>query len=296
MNCKSCGTSNPEGAVFCRKCGKKLKEDSTGGCAKTLVWLVAIGVIACFIALIYNSRQSNYTPSTPSPSLPSSATPPNTPIKIATYLNVSDYNLTFDDDGGSKSISISTDGEWEIGEGVADWGTLSKTSSSITVRVEPNRRGKRTDYFTIVADNITKSIVITQSAYTEPWGEIEKIWVDHNEYDDDDRKGMIIHVAFKAHNMLDKEGRVVAYFYHKDGSPLKDTNGSYCTSDGNVAKGKDFQPRYANCNYSDFKLFMPISELHLETTTSFYFVVNIRYNGKRISDNSEKWNMEYTTD
>lgn len=286
MNCKSCGTSNPEGAIFCRKCGNKLKEDTNNGCLKTIAWMVAIGVIGCIIVLIYNESKYTSSPSTPSYSS----------AKTASYLNVSDDDLYFDEDGGSKSISIATDGEWIIGVDAADWVTLSKMSSSISVRVEPNKRGKRTDYFTIVADEITKRVDITQSANTEPYGEIEKIWVDHNKYDDNGRVGMIIHVAFKAHNMLNKEGRVVAYFYYKDGSPLKDTNGRYCTSDGNVAKHEDFHPRYDSSNYSDFELFMPNSELHLDETTSFYFVVNIRYNGRRISDNSEKWNMEYTTD
>lgn len=293
MNCKSCGTSNPEGAIFCRKCGKKLKEDGNDGCLKTIAWLFVIAVVGCVIALIYNN-QSNYTPSNPSPSLPSPATPPNTPIKTTTYLNISDDDLNFDEDGGSRSISISTDGEWEIGVDATDWVTLSKTSSSITVRVEPNVRGKRTDYFTILADDIEKRVDITQSAYTGPWGEIMKIWVDHNEYDDDDRKGMIIHVAFKAHNMLDEKGKVSVYFYHSNGTPLIDTNDNYCTSDGQVSTWEDFSPRYENSNYSDFDIFMPYRELHLEETSSLYFIVNIRHKGKRISDNSDKISFNWT--
>lgn len=292
MNCKSCGTSNPEGAIFCRKCGEKLKNDGNNGCLKTIAWLFAICVIGGIIALIYNN-QSNYTPSNPSPSLPSPETPSNSPIKTTTYLNISDNDLYFYEDGGSEVVSISTDGEWEIFGDTIDWITLSKTSSSVTVRVESNKRSKRTGYFSIIANDFEERVMISQSANSGPYGEIEKLWVEYNEYNDDGRKGLKIHVEFTVHNMLNKDGKVNAYFYHEDGTPLKDTNGKYCTSDGCVAKSGPFTPPSVETSYN-YELFMPYSELHLEEPTSFFFVVNIRYNGKRISDNSEKWHMEYT--
>ena len=295
MNCKSCGTSNPEGAIFCRKCGEKLKEDSSSGCLKILAWLVAISVIVYVIALVYNN-QSNYTPSNPSPSLPSPATPSNHPTKTKTYLHISDNDLNFDEEGGSKTISISTDGEWEIFGDTLDWITLSKNSSSITMRVISNKRSKRTGYFTILADDFHKQVKITQSGYSGPWGEIEKIWVNHNEHYEDGREGMIIHVAFKAHNMLNEKGKVSVFFYHIDGTPLTDTNDNYCTSDGQVSTWQYFFPRDENSNYNDFEIFMPYRELHLEETSNLYFIANIRCEGKRISENSDKISFYWEKD
>ena len=102
----------------------------------------------------------------------------------------------------------------------------------------------------------------TNTPNAAPKSHIFKIWVDHNQYQDS-VKGMRIHVKFDVDNFKDTKGRVVAYFYTKNGDPLKDTNRSYNTTSGNVSTGSNFQSRYVNAIYEDFKLFMPYQELHL---------------------------------
>ncbi|OYP42989.1 zinc-ribbon domain-containing protein [Prevotella sp. P4-119] len=295
MNCKSCGTSNPDEAKFCRRCGKKLNEDSNGGCAKAFLWIFLLGCILGGVAIYINNQnsQSSYTP-TPLVSDKTLIDASDDQTK-ASYLNISDDDVRLSSKGESETITIDTDGEWKIGTEVEKWVSLTKDGNSLTIRVEKNKGKERTDYFTVVADDIEKRVDITQYASTDPYGEIVKVWVDHSTYDDDGTKGMRIHIAFKAHNMLNKEGRVSAYFYYSDGTALTDTNGSYKTTDGDVAVGKDFCPSYENSDFRDFKLFMPYSELHLDSSADIYINVSLWYNHEKISEDSEKEYMKYTT-
>lgn len=91
---------------------------------------------------------------------------------------------------------------------------------------------------------------------------IHKVWQEHNVVVKGE-KGMNIHVKFEVNNMLNITGSCNAYFRDKRGQPLKDCNGIYRSSDGQVAISERFTPPYQNCSYDDFVLFMPYSELHL---------------------------------
>jgi hypothetical protein len=98
----------------------------------------------------------------------------------------------------------------------------------------------------------------------------------------DGRKGMKIYPQFAVKHAKGKELRVSAYFYFNDGRPLKDFNDSYNTSNGNVSTGTDIQPccditNYSLGDYYDFYLFIPYSELHLDSgdfyNLKFYVVI-----------------------
>lgn len=102
----------------------------------------------------------------------------------------------------------------------------------------------------------------TDTPKAVPKAYIQKVWVDHNQYQDS-VKGMLIHVKFNIHNFKDNKGRVVAYFYTKNGDPLKDTNGSYKTTSGNISASRNFQPDYLKAIYNDYRFFMPYKELHM---------------------------------
>ena len=101
----------------------------------------------------------------------------------------------------------------------------------------------------------------TDTPNAAPKSDILNVWVDHNQYQDS-VKGMQIHVKFNVHNFKDGSGRVVAYFHKKNGDPLKDTNGRYKTTAGDVSTSGKFQPRDVNSVYNDFTFFFPYNELH----------------------------------
>lgn len=74
---------------------------------------------------------------------------------------------------------------------------------------------------------------------------------------------MNIHVKFEVNNMLNLTGNCCVYFYDRKKNPLKDTNQTYSSVDGQVSVGNMYTPNYKNCTYNDFLLFIPYSELHL---------------------------------
>ncbi len=91
---------------------------------------------------------------------------------------------------------------------------------------------------------------------------IQNISVDHNQTLFE-KKGMLIHVKFSVTGMKGLEGRATAYFYMQTGDRLKDLNGEYTTTDGQVSTGKSFTPKDDIMQYDDLQLFMPYDELEL---------------------------------
>ena len=79
-------------------------------------------------------------------------------------LSVSTNSVSFDYSGGTKTITVSTNGTWEIGTGIASWGHLSKDGNLLYVKVDKNTTtSSRSDWFTIKAGDKEKRINISQS-------------------------------------------------------------------------------------------------------------------------------------
>lgn len=78
-----------------------------------------------------------------------------------------------------------------------------------------------------------------------------------------EKKGMVIHVKFSITGMKNQEGRATAYFARQDGEALKDKNGQYNTTDGQVSTGESFTPGYEVTQYDNLELFIPYDELEL---------------------------------
>lgn len=85
-------------------------------------------------------------------------------------LSLSTQNLSFSSNGGTQTITISTNGNWSVGTDTYSWGHLSKNGDKLEVRVDPNTGvDSRTDYFTIKAGDQEKRVNITQSATVSSW-------------------------------------------------------------------------------------------------------------------------------
>lgn len=83
--------------------------------------------------------------------------------KSATRLSVSTENVSFSYTGGSRTITVSTDGEWQISTGTAGWGHTSISGNTITLRIDENTSSSsRTDYFVIKSGSKEKRINISQ--------------------------------------------------------------------------------------------------------------------------------------
>ncbi len=82
--------------------------------------------------------------------------------KSATYLNASPESVSFSSSGGSRTINISTDGEWDISTGTDNWGHTTISGNTITLRVNANDGDSRTDYFVVKSGSKEKRINISQ--------------------------------------------------------------------------------------------------------------------------------------
>ncbi len=128
---------------------------------------------------------------------------------------------------------------------------------------------------------IDASPITNKNTWFNSTVDIQQVWTEHNEYENN-QKGMRIYVKFSISGMRGKDCRVVAYFYHENGSPVKDENNSFNTSSGNASCGKSFTPPYDNTSYKHFGLFMPYDELHLDGKFDLKYYVAIWGNGRQL--------------
>lgn len=191
--------------------------------------------------------------------------------KPVTRLSVSTENVSFGKDGGRRTITVSTNGEWRIGVGTASWAHTSISGNTITLRVDENNSGdERTDYFTVVAGDKDVRINITQAG--GPSAEVNNIRVEHNIK----RTGyntvmgpwgwqqvpytynvMRIYVDFKVHNMKGKTIRVCAFFYDEDGDEMTTSNNQFRAPDGQVTVQRTDNSTYESTKWTDFVLEIP---------------------------------------
>lgn len=213
------------------------------------------------------------------------------------YITLSTYSVNDDTgEGGSISIRVSTnDSQWLVQHVPSFCSVTNTNSDSFVLMVNSNGSFPRTDYLNVTTrdESVIKKIIISQSA-RQPTASIEKVSVDYNVYENG-QKGMRIHVKFHVNYMLQKEGKLIAYFY--DGySALKDCNNEYCTIEGNVCCSKVFTPSYENSSYNDFVLFMPNNDLHLnQSKYDLKFIVQIYdISSMKFLAKSDYTNFKYT--
>lgn len=198
--------------------------------------------------------------------------------KPATRLSVSTENVSFGKDGGRRTITVSTNGEWRIGVGTASWAHTSISSNTITLRVDENNSGdERTDYFTVVAGDKEVRIDISQEG--GPSAEINRIRQKHNVINGYS-KGLQIEVEFDVSNMKGKRVTATALFYYGDNTtPLNSAWG------GQVSISKSDTAPYTNTTFT-MNLFIPYQNLNMAPgwsgNLSFDIVIKDS-NGKKLA-------------
>lgn len=94
-------------------------------------------------------------------------------------------------------------------------------------------------------------------------GEIEKVWVDHNEMKGN-QMGMIIHTKFQTRKLQNSLVQVAAYFYDGNGNALRDRDNQYDAPDGQVAVStNNLNPTYEYSTFNDTTMFMPYDQLDI---------------------------------
>ncbi len=78
-------------------------------------------------------------------------------------LSVSSENLIFSSSGGTQTLTISTNGTWQIGTNTESWGHLTKNGNQLNVRIDKNTgKDARSDWFSVKSGNMEKKIRISQ--------------------------------------------------------------------------------------------------------------------------------------
>lgn len=91
---------------------------------------------------------------------------------------------------------------------------------------------------------------------------LDKLWIDYN-VSEGGKTGMLIHISFTALNLKDIDSYVAVYFKKKNGEKIEGISSTYRSKSGQLAVYKSIKPAYIEAVYSDFKLFMPYSEIKL---------------------------------
>lgn len=79
-------------------------------------------------------------------------------------LDLSTDYLSFTSSSGSRTITVTTNGQWSISLDGASWVHLSQSGNNLTVRVDQNYSSEhRTDYFKLKSGNKEKKVDIYQS-------------------------------------------------------------------------------------------------------------------------------------
>ena len=222
----------------------------------------------------------------------------------ASYLNPSQTNISVSHSGGTRTITVSADGAWNVGIGTSSWIDLSRSGNTITLNISSySGRSDRHDYFTIKSGNLVKRINITQTADNTPRVDVNKVWTEHNiprtEYNNvyDSYYGwqsvpkiynvMRIHVDFEVDNMKDKTIRVCAFFYDEDGNKMKSSSNEYKTPHGQVTVQRTATATYKNSSWSNFTMEIPYSVM---TKGKNKFVIHIQdNNGEHLGESDYQY-------
>ncbi len=102
----------------------------------------------------------------------------------------------------------------------------------------------------------------TPRTSSKPSALFKKLWIDYDAKEGTET-GLRIHVKFTVYGMKNLPSYVAVYFKDKDGDYLKDDNGKFKSSSGEVAVYRELDVGYDPGDYNDLTLFMPFSELDL---------------------------------
>lgn len=94
----------------------------------------------------------------------------NTNTRRNSRLKLSTDSLYLTDSGGgSRSITVTSDGPWSISRNSASWVHLSQSNDTLTVRIDANSGSEaRTDYFKIKSGDKERRVNIYQSGSSTP--------------------------------------------------------------------------------------------------------------------------------
>ncbi len=138
-------------------------------------------------------------------------------------------------------------------------------SRGVTFRVTPDIENELRNAgatATLIAIIRNSGPVTTPTPNGRPRAVFKDLWIDYD-VTESGQVGMRIHAKFTTYSMLNMDSYLALYFTDKNGGALRDKNGKFASSDGNVAAYREMKPRYDPADYDDFTVFMPYDEFDL---------------------------------
>ena len=83
---------------------------------------------------------------------------------------------------------------------------------------------------------------------------------------------LVIKVDFSTWDMSEEGGMVVAFLESPKGKGVKDTNGKFKAQNGNVSVGSNFGTHKQHTIFNDYKLVIPMEELHIVDPTKEHYI------------------------
>lgn len=115
---------------------------------------------------------------------------------------------------------------------------------------------KRTATFLTLA--IMAIAVYAQSA------RVNNTWIEHRP------DGLRIHVNMDAWNLQGSPVEVICFFWFDDGRMVKSTDGQYQAPNRQVCTSTTVYPPYQSTNWSDLKLWIPMSQIKDKVGTRYF--------------------------
>ena len=166
-------------------------------------------------------------------------------------------------EAGSESYSIDTNANSCTISSLPEWCKVTQKSlKGFIVEYEENTGDEKIDYFYVKATDSNKKVKIEvrqDAGKKTPSAEIDRVWLEQHvmrQYGYFVYDCLVIHVNFVVHHLLNEKVTCIAYFYFENGEKLKDFNGQYRTTDGQVSTGDITTSHYEDSRWDD-------SELHV---------------------------------
>jgi hypothetical protein len=148
--------------------------------------------------------------------------------------------------------------------------TRKVLTSGVTFRLTPDiereirNAGASNALITAIRDNGPYvAPTVTPRTNTKPSALFKDLWIDYDAKEGTE-KGLRIHVKFTVYGMKNLPSYVAIYFKDEDGNFLKDSNGKFASSSGEVAVYRELDVGYDPGDYNDLSVFMPFDELDLD--------------------------------
>jgi hypothetical protein len=134
----------------------------------------------------------------------------------------------------------------------------------LTPEIEKELRaaGATTALITAIRQNGPTTTTTTTTTNRKPSATFKDIWVDYNVVESG-AKGMRIHTKFTTYEMKNLPSYLAIYFLYDNEKPIKDKNGKFTSTAGDVAVYREMLPQYDPADFNDLTVFMPYSELDL---------------------------------